>query len=264
MWFLVILAAIPCLGFARPAAAQQKFTDNGRVVVGAERITGLFFENISVKSTSTFDDGMGGTTTTESEAEANTTTFALFGTATGFFGTEEATAGLTSMQPRLAVDVFVASGFSVGGALTYVHSSGTTEVRSEGDPADEEDQPSIDGVVFAPRVGFAVPLSPAFAIWPRAGITHSVYWVSEENDVGGGETVTTKQTLFFTDLTLEGMIAATPVPNVAIIFGPYLDLGLAGGVTTETQPDQTPSGFETDTDWNYTSYGLTAGIAVVF
>jgi hypothetical protein len=260
----VISAATACFFFAPPAAAQKKFTDNGRVVLGAERLTGLFFENISVKTTTTFDNGTGGTTTTESEAEAHTTTFALFGTSTGFFGSEEATAGLTSMAPRLAVDVFVASGFSVGGALTYVHSSGTTESRPDGEPADEEDQPSIDGVVFAPRVGFAVPLSPVFAIWPRAGITHSVYWASEENDLGGGETETTKLTLFFTDLTIEGMVAVTPAPNVAIIFGPYLDLGLAGGVTSETQPDQTPSGFESDTDWNYTSYGLTAGIALVF
>lgn len=144
-----------------------------------------------------------------------------------------------------------------------MHSAGTTESTFEGDPDGEEDLPTVSGFVVAPRVGFAVPLSPTFAIWPRAGITHTVYWASQEDD-SGIDPVEVKQTLFFTDLTLEGMVAVTPVPNVAIIFGPYLDLGLAGAVVTEFEPDTSPSGVEQDTDYTYTSYGITGGIALVF
>jgi hypothetical protein len=256
------LLATVCLFGATPAFAQQRFTDNGRVVLGAERLTGLFFERISVTQTTTIDDGMGGTSTSESEAHASTTTLALFGTSTGLLGAASTTAGGTSMAPRLAFDVFVASGFSVGGAMTYVHSAGTTESTSDGDPSGEEDLPTVNGFVLAPRVGFAVPLNPTFALWPRAGITHSTFSASQEADGDVGPVAVT-QTLFHTDLTLEGMVAVTPVPNVAIIIGPYLDLGLAGAVVTEFDPDQSP-GAESDTDWTYTSYGITGGIALVF
>jgi len=267
IWFRVMLVTIVCWLYATPAFAQKGFADDGRIVLGAERITGLFFEKLTITQTVTFDDGTGGTTTTDVEVDASTTTFAVFGTSTGLLGAASSTAGGTSMSPRLALDVFVASGFSVGGALTYVHSEGTTESSIDGASGDEEDQPTFNGLVLAPRVGFAVPLSPSFAIWPRAGITHSIYWASAEDqtidDEGNEITVEETQTLSFTELTLEGMVAVTPVPNVAVIFGPFLELGLTGSVVTESTPDPNP-GVEQDVDWKYTSYGLTGGIAVVF
>ncbi len=263
IWFRAVLVGAVVSFAAALAAAQQKgFADDGRIVVSAERITGLYFENISIKQTTTFPVASGGTDTSESEAEASSTTFAIFGTSTGFLGAASTTAGGTSMAPRLALDVFVASGFSVGAAVTYVHSEGTTKATFNGQGEGEEDQPTFNGIVLAPRVGFGVPLSPMFAIWPRAGVTHSIYWASQEDD-SGTETVEVTQTLSFTDLTLEGMVAVTPVPNVAIVFGPYLDLGLTGSVVVESEPDPNP-GVETDTDWKYTSYGLTAGISLVF
>lgn len=260
--FRAILATTLCL-LASPAGAQQGFTDNGRVVIGAERLTGIFVEKLHVTETTTIDDGMGGTATSEDEFEASTTSFAFFGTSTGLMGDILTFAGQTSMSPRVAADVFVASGFSVGGALTYIHAEGTSETTNDGDSGGEEDQPVFNGIMIAPRVGFGVPLSPLFTVWPRAGITHSVYWASQE-DEDGGETVEATQTLQFTELSLEGMVAVTPAPNVAIIFGPYLDLGLTGSLVTETDPDQSPPGFETDTDWKYTSFGITGGIALVF
>lgn len=263
IWSPATLATTLCL-LSAPAAAQQPgFADNGRIVIGAERLTGLFFEHVDIVQTTTIPDGMGGTVTSEDEIKARTTTFAFLGTSTGPPTAEVTTAGGTSTVPRLAIDVFVASGFSVGGAITYVHAEGTLETTDDGDSEGEEDQPVFNGLMFAPRVGYAIPLSPKFAIWPRAGLTHTVYWASEEDD-DGPETVETSQTLQFTDLTLEGMVAVTPVPNVAIVFGPFLDLGLTGSVSTETTPDQTPSGFESETDWKYTSFGITGGIALVF
>lgn len=111
--------------------------------------------------------------------------------------------------------------------------------------------------------GYAIPLSPTFAIWPRAGITYSNYWASAE-DEGPDGTVEETITLTFTDLTIEGMLAVTPAPNVAIVFGPFVDLALFGSYATETEPDTTPSGVSTDIDFKYTSFGLTGGIALVF
>lgn len=114
-WFSASMVVTACLLSAPPAFAQKGFADNGRVVIGAERLTGVFVEKISITQTTTFPDAAGGTTTTESEAEASTTTFALFGTTTGLLGAASTTVGGTSMAPRLAFDVFVASGFSLGG-----------------------------------------------------------------------------------------------------------------------------------------------------
>lgn len=260
-WIRAILAITPCVLCALPAAAQKKFADDGQIVLGAERLTGLFFERVDVTTTITADDPMGGTTSTEIEYTASTTTFAIFGTSTGVFDEASTTAGGTSMSPRLALDVFVASGFSVGGALTYVHTEGTIEVGVE-DDSDEEDQPTFNGIVLAPRVGYAFPLSPTFAIWPRLGFTYSNYWTSAEDEAADGTTVEETTTLSFGNLTIEGMLAFTPVPNVAIVFGPFLDLGLFGSVTNESEPDPTP--IDTETDLKYTSFGITSGIAVVF
>jgi hypothetical protein len=264
-----MLGATSGLLFALPAAAQQKFADDGRIVLGAERLTGLFFEKINITQTTTFDDPMGGgSTSSGTEINSSTTTFAILGTSTGLLGAAATSAGGTSMAPRLALDVFVASGFSVGGALTYVHSEGSIEsIDDDGDSA-EEDQPTFNGIVLAPRVGYALPLSATFAIWPRLGITYSNYWASAEDegvdDMGNEITVEETTTLSFMDLTIEGMFAYTPVPNVAIVFGPFLDLGLFGSVVNESEPDTSPPGFEVETDFKYTSYGLTGGIALVF
>jgi hypothetical protein len=263
----VILAATSCLGLAPSAAAQQKFADDGRIVLGAERLTGLFFEKLDITQTTTIDDPMGGSTSSETEANASTTTFAIFGTSTGILGESATTAGGTSMSPRVGLDVFIASGFSVGGAITYVHSEGSTEIANE-DDSQEDDQPTFNGIVLAPRVGYGLALTPTFAIWPRLGITYSNYWASQEDegidDMGNTVTVDETTTLTFTDLTLEGMVAFTPAPNVAIVFGPFLDLALFGSVVNESEPDLSPPGVVQDTDFKYTSFGVTGGIAVVF
>jgi hypothetical protein len=45
---------------------------------------------------------------------------------------------------------------------------------------------------------------------------------------------------------------------------PFLDLALFGSVATESEPDTSPPGFPTDTGFEYASFGLTGGIALVF
>jgi hypothetical protein len=100
------------------------------------------------------------------------------------------------------------------------------------------------------------------------GITHTRHWASDEDEdedeMGNEVTVTETVTIAFTSLTLEAMLVATPAPNVAIVFGPYLDLGLGGGSESETTPDVDPTEITTENDLTYTSYGVSAGIALVF
>ena len=260
IWISALLSATACLFSATGASAQQQgFADDGNIVLGAERLTGLFFERMTITSTPDPD--------VEQEFSFSTTTFAILGTSTGAFGETMTTAGGTSMAPRVGFDIFIASGFSVGGALTYVHAEGTgqltTTVDGNEDEGDEEDQPTLNGLVFAPRVGYAIPVSPTIAIWPRAGITYSRYWATSEDEVidGMGNTTTVDQTvtLSYTDLTIEGMLAVTPTPSFAIVFGPFLDLGLGGSIDEENDP-----GADDEADFTYTSFGITGGIAVVF
>jgi hypothetical protein len=115
-------------------------------------------------------------------------------------------------------------------------------------------------VIFSPRLGYAAQLSPNFAIWPRAGITYAYYRLTSDNtDPTTGAKTETKFTADFTDVSLEFMAVALPVPHVAILFGPFIDLPLGGGTKTVdpgvTQPDSTLS---------YLSFGITAGVAAYF
>ena len=256
--------------YAGTAGAQQKFPDDGRIVIGAERLTGVFIEKFSVTSTGTTTVG-GVTASTESETDNSTTSFALLGQSSGLnFSGDATSAGGPSLTPRLGLDVFVASGFSIGGAIMYTTASGTTEgtdtTTVAGMPAmvvrdPEEDQPTSNLLVLHPRVGYGYALSPSFAIWPRLGFAYARYGVNvDPPDPMDPET---DITISIMDVTVEGLLAVTPVPNVAILFGPFVDIGVGGSVDIEqSPPDPTPS--TTETDVNYTTFGLTAGIGLVF
>lgn len=256
-------------------AKAQGFADDGRVVIGAERITGLFLENWHVESTSTSATIPGApATTVVSEIDISSTSVALFGSSAGLsLSGDSNLAGGPSATPRIAFDVFVASGFSLGGSIMYVASSGTTKSTQsvngmpDPDPDGEEDQPSSGLLILAPRVGYGYAVGPSFAIWPRAGVTYSRYGISEEDQdtdpMGQPVTVERTQVLSLIDVTLEFMMAVTPAPNVALLFGPFADIGVGGSVSEESSPD-----FDTTPDpeqkLTYTSFGLSAGIALVF
>jgi hypothetical protein len=103
-----------------------------------------------------------------------------------------------------------------------------------------------------------------FAIWPRVGFMYANYGVHVEDTEPGPPPVTTETdvTVTMTDLTLEFMMAVTPVQNVAILFGPFADIGLGGSSSVEEDPpDPTPPN---DEDVTYTAFGFSAGLGVVF
>ncbi len=265
--FGAALLALACGVFhAGESRAQNRaFASDGRVVIGAERMTGVFFEKLKTVSTNTFDMG-GMPVTVETEENNDTTTFALLGQSSGLGGIFN-TAGGPSATPRLGVDVFVASGFSIGGSLMYWTASGTSEETQDPpdpNPQGEQDQPTVNLLILNPRVGFGYAVSPSFAIWPRVGFSYARYGIHDEDEDPGPPAVTTETdvSITTTNLTLEFMMAVTPLPNVAILFGPIADIGVGGSSETEQDPpDPTPP---EDVDVTYTAFGLSAGLGVVF
>lgn len=267
-----VLLAACCISYAGELRAQA-FAKDGQVVIGAERLTGVFIEKFDIVSTTTETAG-GMTETRITENDFDSTSFALLGVSPGLSLDGGATAaGGPSMTPRLGIDVFVASGFSLGGSILFTTAAGTTESITEvngapdPDPEGEQDQPTSSLFMIQPRVGYGYAVSPSFAIWPRAGLSYARYSIHEEDEdtdgMGNPITVEREVTMSLTDITLEFMMAVTPFPNVAILFGPFADIGVGGSVETETTPDE-PDDSPTEIDAKYTSFGLTAGLGTVF
>jgi hypothetical protein len=105
--------------------------------------------------------------------------------------------------PRLGVDFFVIDQLSLGFSLGFF--------SEDDDDEGPDDDDAFNGFMFHGRVGYAAAFSESFGIWPRGGITFS--------DVEDSDEVA---------LTAEAMFYFDPVDNFGFIFGPTLDLGLAG------------------------------------
>lgn len=154
-------------------ALAQRFYDSGTVSVALERGFGIHHVRQSRDNPDT-------------TTNATTIGIGWYGALTPFHWT------------RAAIDVFVVPQLSVGGSLAFFSQSGDAD---------------SDGVLFAPRVGYAIPLSRVFAFWPRGGIT--LYDVGNRSVFGPAG---------------EAMFLALPSPNWGILFGATLDLGLFGSV----------------------------------
>ena len=102
-------------------------------------------------------------------------------------------------SPRLGVDFFVIDQLSVGFQLGFFSED------------DDDGGDAFNGFMFHGRVGYAAAFGESFGIWPRGGITFSDV---EDND----EIALTGEAMFYFD----------PVDNFGFLFGPTLDLGLAG------------------------------------
>lgn len=99
--------------------------------------------------------------------------------------------------PRVAIDVFVINHLSLGGSLgLYSH-----------------DLNNASGVVFSPRVGYAIDFNQRFGFWPKGGFTYY--------------TLNNPDRRHFS-LSLEGAFYFMPNPAVGFTATPFLDLGLGG------------------------------------
>lgn len=114
--------------------------------------------------------------------------------------------------PRVAFDYFIAQQFSIGGTLGFYSS----------DPGNDPNPNRDDsgGVLFAPRVGYAIPFNTEWGVWLRGGLTY----YSWEDDLDNS--------ISLMALTAEGAFYFMPSPSVGFTGGPLLDLGITGDQET--------------------------------
>jgi hypothetical protein len=251
----VNIAASVCLWSG--AIYAQDFGLPGQVVLGAERLTGVYSDHVKAEVTQTITDANGNPVSTRVTTNIDSTTIAFLGTPSTL--SDEGIALATS-SPRLALDVFVAPGLSLGGSFAYQQRSGAQErvyTPSTLEPGGKRDLPTYSTLSFSPRIGYAVQLSPSFALWPRAGITYSNYRMKQTNNNSNGTSSTDKTSIDFTDVSLEVMAVALAMPHFAILVGPYLDLPLGGGVKATNDGVEQQS----STEVSYWSVGLSLGVA---
>lgn len=181
-----------------PAAAAPSgpsgFGDGGQLVLSAENLFGFTYNHSS-----------------NTNAKPTYTTYSLF---TNPFGVE----ATTYQWPRLAFDAFVTKGISAGGAISFSRTTASAGNNSA----------SLNAFQVAPRIGYAMMVAPALAVWARGGVTY-IYNDSNNN---------------FLALTIDALGAIIASPHLAITVGPTLDVALTGKPV------------------KYTSVGLYFGLAI--
>lgn len=175
---LAALLFLATIAFGAPASAQE-LMGKGHFAIGAERLFGFYLD-------------MQHTEFGNVESDNDTTAFTLFWSPTA--------GGALLSIPRIAVDYFLDEHLTLGGTF------GIASLSSDG--------PDLFGIIFNPRVGYALRLSHEFTFWPRGGITIA--------HAGGDADLT----VF--GITLEGMFAYMPTDNWALTGGPIIDLGFTG------------------------------------
>jgi hypothetical protein len=225
------------------AFAEGSFGKGGQMVFSADRLFGLEFSSVSSESTA------GGGKTTDS-----TTSIALFWPP------------LSALQspyqiPHLAFDYIIPGGLTVGGSIGFVSGSGKTKSEpAAGGVSVENDDPTTTILAFAPRVGYALPLTPLFSFWPRGGITY--YSIKSERTSGGMVPTTNKTTTSGLGFDLEPMFVLSPADHFGFVAGPVVDIPLSGTTSREqSPPSATP---QPDTKVKFLNYGLTIGVLGYF
>jgi hypothetical protein len=223
-------------------------------ILGAERLTSILSWSQTSTTTGTFTDPNTGNSFSSSvESEESGTDVSLLG-AGGFIDNPFSI-------PRVGFDYMFGSGFTLGGSLGYMVTSGKSEDKDSEGMARTRDRPTVDIFLFAPRIGMFIAASPKLGIWLRGGITRLALSSESESSSFDGGTIKSTYTLTLVDATLDPQLVFTPVPRVGITVGPTLDIGLSGSVERTGNGSVSSS---TDTEFNASSYGVTAGLVALF
>lgn len=237
---------------AAPAVkAQESLPPLGarhRVVVSAERLVGFagaWREEIAVIQR--------GAQTSFSNSIQDS------GTVAGLLGGTGGAPGLY-MVPRLAVDVFLLRGLTVGVAASYGRSSydrtfsaSSTSLMTYGGAAST--------FLAAGRIGYLLPLGPTFSVWPRVAFT---YVHAEQDVVYPGELSPAHRTMGLYALTVEALVTIRLVEHVHVLAGPTLDLGLDGAIETEGTGSGRGSPILPTREITETNLGFACGLAAAF
>jgi hypothetical protein len=183
---------------AAPPAVAAAFGEAWHYAISLERAVGL--DHISQTQSSYGTD-----------SKMTATNVSLFGSPT--------TGALTAFSfPRAAFDLFLAQDFSVGMALGALYGS-TTLTPSSGSSTDQ----SFTGVLAAPRVGYALHLTPDITLWARGGV--SIVYAKVSSDAAyTGETSSSH----LVAATIELPFVFNVLPHVALTASPTLDITFNG------------------------------------
>lgn len=196
-----LAAGVATLMLPRAASAAE-FGEAGNVSIAIERTFGIHYVHDDVDPPGPGDDSSGGTTV-----------------GIGWYQP-----GSYLHMPRAALDVFVIDRLSVGGSLGFFTESGD-DLLGDG-----------DGVLFAPRVGYRLPLSKVFDFWPRAGVTFVQIGDTSLFGLGG-------------EATFVGWVR----PSWGVLLSATLDFNFVG------------QRFDDDTDWSQFSFGIpSVGLIATF
>jgi hypothetical protein len=218
-------------------------------MLSAERLTNLLAWSVTHTATVP-SSSFNGSSTTQIELERS-------GTDVSFLGSGGVSSNAFGV-PRVAFDGMFESGFTLGGSLSYLVTSGKHET-ADGTNKSSQDDPSSSIFVLAPRIGVMIEASPTVGIWLRAGISR-ISMSSEISvinlDNGDVQTSTSTETTTLIDLTLDPQLVITPLPHVGLTVGALLDIGVGGSVET--------SGSTNTTDIKESSYGVSGGLVAIF
>jgi hypothetical protein len=123
------------------------------------------------------------------------------GSSTASFFLQKVSGGGTTVSIQPALDYFIGSGVSVGGAVGFTHSDSTT-------------------VTFGARAGFNQPLMEKLSFWPTAGIYGSYH-------SGNGNSSTTAAAEIYAPFLYH------PAQHFFLGVGPFLGYQFHGGTFTE-------------------------------
>ncbi len=216
----VVLASVTWSGTAAADDGERRFANAGAIIVTADRLLPLVAHT---RQTVAWSEG-----SVANRVEDSGTTFAFAG--------REPSLGAAHTIPRLAIDVGLGGGLTVGTSLAFAIGIAGPHVQTRSsaglpDVTRENDAPRGTLLGFAPRVGYAVPLARTLALWPRAGFSfHALETATEESSSSAVVRTETTDTLF--SLDVEAQVAWTPFEHVVLLAGPVLDAPLMGAHTT--------------------------------
>jgi hypothetical protein len=179
------------------------------------------------------------------------------GTDVSFLGTGSFDGNPFSI-PRVAFDGVFANGFTLGGSISYMVTSGERSSPDEFGGTTKRDTPTQSVFLLAPRLGMLFPASPKVGVWLRGGVTRVEATGEAISSDGFGNISSSEFSVTYVDVTLDPQLVFTPVPHIGITLGAALDIGVTGS----TDPSSTNGG--TEPDMSASSYGVTAGIAAIF
>jgi hypothetical protein len=156
------------------------------------------------------------------------------------------------LLPRLAFDVAIIDGLTVGGALGF----GVGEAT-----AGNGSKPSYTTFLFAPRIGYVLGLSRVINLWLRGGLSY--FNVTSHTDPSILPANTDRSvTIWGMSLNLEPTLMIAPFEHVAFTAGVLVDLPFAGKQSTEQVVGSVTT--TTSIDYSVRNLGLVGGMVVLF